>query len=235
VASKSRDSLHSIDSTIVKAQRAPSGVQWGGVARKRYRPRPSFDETRYSGDGRGRPLNFVVTGGKVHDSQAARRFWRHQGQHRQARQIKPVTARTSGKPSVTTVWYRSSLAEATRPKRPGPQTEFTDGGLMSKTSFARLKTGDASSPALTNWPVIPGARSDRRGGFLDQVLRLSLVVQLNLARCEPLVRSRCIALSAMSTSTAKVSGAWSSLFRSLPHKVDGAIDFPPFGGNERCR
>ena len=70
LAAKSRDSLYLIDSTIVKAHRAASGAKRGeqkqaiGVSR-------GGRSTKIHAivDSKGRPLNFTVTGGQVHDSQ----------------------------------------------------------------------------------------------------------------------------------------------------------------------
>ena len=69
LASKSRDSLYLIDSTVVKAHRAASGgkgeknqaigVSRGGRTAK----------IHAIVDSKGRPLSFTVTGGQVHDSQ----------------------------------------------------------------------------------------------------------------------------------------------------------------------
>ena len=70
LASKSRDSLYLIDSTIVKAHRACQrrkrgeqkqaiGISRGGRSSK----------IHAIVDSKGRPLNFTVTGGQVHDSQ----------------------------------------------------------------------------------------------------------------------------------------------------------------------
>ncbi len=70
LASKSRDSLYLIDSNTVKAHRAASGAQKVeqnqaiGVSR-------GGRSTKIHAivDSKGRPLNFAVTGGQVHDSQ----------------------------------------------------------------------------------------------------------------------------------------------------------------------
>ena len=69
LAAKSRDSLYLIDSTIVKAHRAAAaqkgeqkqaiGISRGGRSTK----------IHAIVDSKGRPLNFTVTGGHVHDSQ----------------------------------------------------------------------------------------------------------------------------------------------------------------------
>ena len=69
MASKSRDSLYLIDSTIVKApvrqarkrgeQNQAIGISRGGRSTK----------IHAIVDSKGRPLNFTVTGGQVHDSQ----------------------------------------------------------------------------------------------------------------------------------------------------------------------
>ena len=70
LASKSRDSLYLIDSTIVKAHRAASGGKGGRKIRRSAsagtaEPRRSHAIV----DSKGRPLSFMVTGGQVHDSQ----------------------------------------------------------------------------------------------------------------------------------------------------------------------
>ena len=70
LASRSRDSLYLIDSTIVKAHRAASGAKGGSKIRRlasvaAVAPR----KIRAIVDSKGRPLNFAVTGGQVHDSQ----------------------------------------------------------------------------------------------------------------------------------------------------------------------
>jgi putative transposase len=70
LASKSRDRLHLIDSTIVKAHRAASGArgekaQAIGISRG-----GRSTKIHACVDSRGRPLNFVIAGGQVHDSQA---------------------------------------------------------------------------------------------------------------------------------------------------------------------
>src|SRR5262245_9468092 len=69
LASKSRDSLYLIDSTIVKAHRSASGAKGGknqaiGISRG-----GRTTKIHAVVDGKGRPLNFIVTGGQVHDSQ----------------------------------------------------------------------------------------------------------------------------------------------------------------------
>src|SRR5262245_18934535 len=70
LAAKSRDSLYLIDSTIVKAHRAASGAKRGeknqaiGISRG-----GRTTKIHAVVDGKGRPLNFTVTGGQVHDSQ----------------------------------------------------------------------------------------------------------------------------------------------------------------------
>ena len=70
LASKSRDSLYLIDSTVVKAHRAASGGKRGeknqaiGVSRG-----GRTTKIHAVVDGKGRPLSFTVTGGQVHDSQ----------------------------------------------------------------------------------------------------------------------------------------------------------------------
>ena len=70
LAAKSRDSLYLIDSTIVKAHRAASGAKGGSKTRRSVSvavvaPRKSMPSSIV----KGRPLNFAVTGGQVHDSQ----------------------------------------------------------------------------------------------------------------------------------------------------------------------
>jgi transposase len=70
LAAKSRDSLYLIDSTIVKAHRAASGAKRGeknqaiGISRG-----GRTTKIHAVVDGKGRPLNFTVTGGEVHDNQ----------------------------------------------------------------------------------------------------------------------------------------------------------------------
>ncbi|MGO8865951.1 MAG: IS5 family transposase [Alphaproteobacteria bacterium] len=69
LASKSRDSLYLIDSTIVKAHRAASGAkgeknQAIGISRG-----GRSTKIHANVDSKGRPLNFTLTGGQVHDSQ----------------------------------------------------------------------------------------------------------------------------------------------------------------------
>ena len=65
LASKSRDGLYLIDSTIVKTARQRGeknqaiGISRGGRSTK----------IHAIVDSKGRPLNFTVTGGQVHDSQ----------------------------------------------------------------------------------------------------------------------------------------------------------------------
>jgi transposase len=69
LASKSRDSLYLIDSTIVKAHRAASGGKGGEKSGDRHQPgRPNYENPAIV-DSKGRPLSFTVTGGQVHDSQ----------------------------------------------------------------------------------------------------------------------------------------------------------------------
>ncbi|HUI94001.1 MAG TPA: IS5 family transposase [Chitinivibrionales bacterium] len=69
LASKSRDSLYLIDSTVVKAHRAASGGkgeknQAIGISRG-----GRTTKIHAIVDSKGRPLSFTVTGGQVHDSQ----------------------------------------------------------------------------------------------------------------------------------------------------------------------
>src|SRR5262245_23004451 len=69
LASKSRDSLYLIDSTIVKAHRSASGAKGGenqaiGISRG-----GRTTKIHAIVDSKGRPLNFIVTGGQIHDSQ----------------------------------------------------------------------------------------------------------------------------------------------------------------------
>ncbi len=70
LASRSRDSLYLIDSTIVKAHRAASGAK-GGSKIRRSAVVAAVAATKIHAivDSKGRPLNFAVTGGQVHDSQ----------------------------------------------------------------------------------------------------------------------------------------------------------------------
>src|SRR5262245_60254471 len=69
LAAKSRDSLYLIDSTIVKAHRAASGAKGGEESGHWHQPWWADHEIHAVVDGKGRPLNFIVTGGQVHDSQ----------------------------------------------------------------------------------------------------------------------------------------------------------------------
>ena len=72
-AQKSKDSLHMIDSTIVRAHRAAGGAKGGNwpkvlaahaaVARRNSMPWST-----------GRPLAFALTGGEVHDARLYRSF-----------------------------------------------------------------------------------------------------------------------------------------------------------------
>ncbi len=70
LASKSRDSLYRIDSTIVKAHRAASGAK-GGEQNQAIGISRGGRSTKIHAiiDSKGRPLNFAVTGGQVHDSE----------------------------------------------------------------------------------------------------------------------------------------------------------------------
>ncbi len=70
LASKSRDSLYLIDSTIVIDVRAASGAN-GGSKIRRSASAEAGGKTKIHAvvDSKGRPLNFTVTGGQVHDSQ----------------------------------------------------------------------------------------------------------------------------------------------------------------------
>src|SRR5262252_1085996 len=70
LAAKSRNSLYLIDSTIVKAHRAASGAK-GGEKNQAIGISRGGRTTKIHAvvDGKGRPLNFSVTGGQVHDSQ----------------------------------------------------------------------------------------------------------------------------------------------------------------------
>ncbi len=69
LASKSRDSLYLIDSTIVKAHRAASGAKGGRKIRRSASAAAVDPKIHAIVDSKGRPLNFTVTGGQVHDSQ----------------------------------------------------------------------------------------------------------------------------------------------------------------------
>jgi len=75
LAAKSRDSLYLIDSTIVKAHRAASGAKGGeknqaiGISRG-----GRTTKIHATVDSKGRPLNFAVTGGQVHDNQTVGRL-----------------------------------------------------------------------------------------------------------------------------------------------------------------
>ena len=69
LAAKSRDSLYLIDSTIVKAHRAASGAKGGRRIRIGISRGGRTTKIHAVVDGKGRPLNFSVTGGQVHDSQ----------------------------------------------------------------------------------------------------------------------------------------------------------------------
>jgi transposase len=67
-ASKSRDSLYLINSTIVKAHRAASGAK-GGKKNQAIGASRGGRSTKIHAivDRKGRPLNFIVTSGQVHD------------------------------------------------------------------------------------------------------------------------------------------------------------------------
>jgi hypothetical protein len=67
VAARSRVDLYFIDSTIVKAHCCASGGKGG--RKKRAIGISRGGRTTAVADSKGRPLNFTVTGGQVHDSQ----------------------------------------------------------------------------------------------------------------------------------------------------------------------
>ena len=70
LASKSRDSLYLIDSTIVKAHRAASGAKGGSkIRRSALAAAAAPRKSTPSSTAKAAPLNFTVTGGQVHDSQ----------------------------------------------------------------------------------------------------------------------------------------------------------------------
>src|SRR4029453_2368368 len=69
LASKSRDSLYLIDSTIVKAHRSASGAKGGRKIRRSVYRGGRTTKIHAIVDSKGRPLNFIVTGGQIHDSQ----------------------------------------------------------------------------------------------------------------------------------------------------------------------
>jgi transposase len=69
LASKSRDSLYLIDSTIVKAHRVASGAKGGKIRRSVLSRGGRTTKIHAIVDSKGRPLSLTVTGGQVHDSQ----------------------------------------------------------------------------------------------------------------------------------------------------------------------
>jgi transposase len=105
-------------------------------------------------DGKGPPLNFVVTGALVHASQAAEAVL---GTPRPALMVTADKAYDNEKVrqairddgAVPVIPSRSNATE-----RPGAQSEFTYGGIMSKTSSAPSRIGGASPHDLINLHAI---------------------------------------------------------------------------------
>jgi transposase len=75
LATKSRDSLYLIDSTVVEAHRAASGAKGGeknqaiGISRG-----GQTKKIHVIVDSKGRPLGFIVTGGQVQDRQVVEKI-----------------------------------------------------------------------------------------------------------------------------------------------------------------
>jgi Transposase DDE domain len=69
LASKPRDSLYLIDSTVVKAHRAASGAKGGEKSGDGVSRGGRITKIHAVVDSKGRHLNFTVTGGQVHNSQ----------------------------------------------------------------------------------------------------------------------------------------------------------------------
>ena len=69
LVAQSRDSLYLIDSTIVKAYRAASGAKGGQNQMIGVSPGGRSTKIHAVVDSKGRPLNIILTGGNVHDSQ----------------------------------------------------------------------------------------------------------------------------------------------------------------------
>ena len=94
-------------------------------------------------DSKGRPLNFAVTGGQVHDSQVV-------GDVSPLRPTKPTTAGKSASRSRMKAPCPSSPVAATPPRKPTVPGDSIDGGTKSKTTSAASRTGAASPRATTN-------------------------------------------------------------------------------------
>ena len=152
LASKSRDSLYLIDSTIVKAHRAASGAKGGadqaiGISR-------GGRSTKIHAvvDSKGRPLNFIVTGGQVHDSQVVEAVLNTPSPPLAVPPTRPTTARECVSRSRTKGLCRSSPAAATPSEKPIAPSGFTGGGTRSRITSAASRTGAASPPDTTSSP-----------------------------------------------------------------------------------
>ena len=150
LASKSRDSLYLIDSTIVKAHRAASvergeknqaiGISRGGRTTK----------IQAIVDSKGRPLSFTVTGGQVHDSQVVEEILNTPRPPLavtadKAYDSKKVRQQIKDEGALPVIPNRcTAIRKAYCPKR------FYRRRLKSKTSSAASKIGGASPPATTS-------------------------------------------------------------------------------------
>lgn len=148
-----------IDSTIVKAHRAASGAK-GGEKNQAIGISRGGRSTKIHAivDSKGRPLNFIVTGGQVHHSQvvgdvldtpkaplaitADKAYDSEHVRH---------TSRMKGP-------FRSSQAAATLAKRPTVQSGSTDAATPSKITSAVSRIGGASQPAMTSSPETTSPR-----------------------------------------------------------------------------
>jgi transposase len=141
LASKSRDSLYLIDSTIVKAHRAASGGKGGRKIRRSVSVGAAeFTKIHAIVDSKGRPLSFTVTGGQVHDSQG-RRDTEYTSIAAVSRQTRPTTAKKCASRSGTKAPCRSYRTAALPPRKPIAPSASIGGGTKSKTSSAASRIG----------------------------------------------------------------------------------------------
>jgi hypothetical protein len=150
LASKSRDSLYRIDSTIVKAHRAASGAKGGAKAGDRHQPRRSLHKNRRHRQEQGPPAELHGTGGEVHDSQVVGDDSIRPDRPWPLPPTRPTTARKCGSRSKTKSLCRPPRAAAMPSRK--PIVPRASSGHKIENYFWRIKDGGASPPATTNSP-----------------------------------------------------------------------------------
>lgn len=148
---KSRDSLHLIDSTIVKAHRAASGAKGGSAIRRSGSAGAGARrKSTRSSTGKGRPLNFTVTAERCTTARLSANCSTPPGRRSPSERTRLTTAPMCASRPRMKAPCRSSRAAATPPRKLTVPSACTAAGTRSRTTSAASRTGGASPHATTN-------------------------------------------------------------------------------------